>query len=116
MVFTMERPDRYALLRGFGAGVDLADQQAPAREQGQWWVFDIKRKDLKLLMKRQDAKALANYLLWLALLVSSGAVAFATLGTWWAVPAFLVYGTIYSSCDPRSHDLGHGATFRSRWL
>ena len=59
-------------------------------------------------------------LLWLALLACSGVVAYLTLGSWWALAAFFVYGTIYSSCDPRSHDLDLdldlAATFKTCWL
>ncbi|GLR46109.1 fatty acid desaturase [Mesorhizobium amorphae] len=106
-------PEKYALSADLSANNDLS-----VAEPGDttWWMPDIKRKELKQLMQRQDRRPLANYLLWLALLVGTGVLAFMTLGTWWAVPAFLIYGTIYSSSDPRSHDLGHGATFKSRWL
>ncbi|WP_313192303.1 fatty acid desaturase [Shinella zoogloeoides] len=108
-----KRPEKYELSKAFDANSDLevADPQ-----EGEWWTFDIKRKDLKLLMKREDRRPLINYLTWLALLVASGVLAYQTIGTWWSIGAFLLYGTIYSSSDPRSHDLGHGATFKSRRL
>ncbi|WP_210530387.1 fatty acid desaturase [Rubellimicrobium arenae] len=109
-------PERYALARGFSSNTDLAQAEVPVANEGEWWTFDIPRKELRTLMQRQDARPLANYLLWLGLLGVSGYVAYLSLWSWWAVPAFFAYGTIYSSCDPRSHDLGHGATFRSRWL
>jgi fatty acid desaturase len=108
------RPDRYAISNAFDVNSDL--EIAEPSSAGTWWSFDIKRKDLKLLMKRQDRLPLIDYVVWLALLIGSGVIAYLALGSSWAVPAFLVYGTIYSSCDPRSHDLGHGATFKSRKL
>lgn len=111
-----EVPGKYSLSRGFAAATDLSRDEVPEAERGTWWMPTIGRKELKALMKREDSRPLANYLLWLALLGASGAVACLALGTWWAIAAFVVYGTIYSSCDPRSHDLGHAATFRTRWL
>lgn len=112
------RPPAYALARGFGDDTDITHNGTPRAEDGDWWKPDIPRKELKALMRRENLRPLGNYLLWLALLIGSGILAYVSLGysLWWSVPAFLVYGTIYSSCDPRSHDLGHGATFASRWL
>ncbi len=107
-------PEKYAISRDFTSNADLA--VADPTQDATWWEFDIKRKELKRLMKRENARPLANYLLWLVLLGASGWVAYQSLESWLAIPAFFIYGTIYSSCDPRSHDLGHGATFRSRWL
>ena len=113
MAILKEVPAKYSLSRGFAADTDLATEELGA---GDWWTPEISRKELKALMKREDARPLANYILWLVLLAGSGVVAYLTLGTWWAIAAFFVYGTIYSSCDPRSHDLGHAATFKTRWL
>jgi fatty acid desaturase len=110
------RPQVYDLSNGFERSTDLADNDFTIGDKGQWWTSGIDRKTMKALMRRENARPLADYGLWLALLVASGCVAFLSWGTWWAIPAFLAYGTVYSSCDPRSHDLGHGATFRSRRL
>ena len=80
----------------------------------QWYQPAIPRVVLKELMKRSDAEGWRNFGLWLVLLIASGAVAAMTWGTWWAVPAFFVYGTIYSSSDARWHELAHGTPFKSR--
>ena len=80
----------------------------------QWYQPAIPRAVLKELMKRSDAEGWRNFGLWLALLIASGVVAALTWGSWWAVPAFFVYGTIYSSSDARWHELAHGTPFRSR--
>ncbi|TIL77301.1 MAG: fatty acid desaturase, partial [Mesorhizobium sp.] len=38
-------------------------------------------------------------------------------GTWWCVPFFFVYGTLYgSSTDSRWHECGHGTAFRTQWM
>jgi len=106
----------YALTEDVAGTPALTDSGFRIGEEGRWWTPGLDRKTLKELTRREDARPIANYGLWLILLAASGYVAFLTWGSWWAVPAFLVYGTIYSSCDPRSHDLGHGTTFRTRWL
>ena len=41
-------------------------------------------------------------------------LAFLSLGTWWAIPAFAVFGTLWGgSADARWHESGHGTAFRS---
>lgn len=92
------------------------DASFDARVAQQWYQPRIPRAVLKELMKRDDAAGLRNFIPWLVLLVASGAVAAFAWGTWWAVPAFFVYGTIYSSSDARWHELSHGTPFRTRWI
>jgi fatty acid desaturase len=81
-----------------------------------WYVCPIDRKALKGLIRRSDRPALGYFALWLALLAASGAVAFTSWGTWWAVPAFFTYGTLYSVAEQRHHELSHGTPFRTRWI
>lgn len=116
MAFLKKVPEKYHLSQAFSQNTDLAKEEVTASESGAWWMPEIGRKDLKQLMKREDRRPLANYLTWLALLGATGVLAWMSLGSWWAIPAFFIYGTVYSSCDPRSHDLGHGAAFKTRWL
>ncbi|AXF01082.1 fatty acid desaturase [Paraburkholderia hospita] len=92
------------------------DPSFEARIAEQWYQPRIPRAVLKDLMKRDDAAGLRNFIPWFALLVASGAVAAFTWGTWWAIPAFFVYGTIYSSSDARWHELSHGTPFKTRWI
>ena len=54
--------------------------------------------------------------LWFVLLIASGIVAYLSWGTWWAVPAFAVYGILYSAADHRHHELSHGTPFKTRWI
>jgi fatty acid desaturase len=81
-----------------------------------WYRPEISRKELKELMQRDDAKGLIDFGLWGLFLVASGYLAYAALGTYWVIPAFFLYGTIYSSCDARWHECAHGTPFRTRWL
>ena len=106
----------YSLSGGYEGALALDDDQIEDRVEEQWWSPDIPRKDLKALMKRSDIPGLGQFGLWIALLAGSGYLAYLSWGTWWAIPAFLIYGTIYSSSDARWHECGHGTVFRTRWL
>ena len=99
-----------------GRVVALDDDDIEDQVEESWWHPTISRPALKALMQRSDAPALQHFGLWLALLVLSGALAILSWGTWWAIPAFLIYGTIYSSSDAGWHECGHGTPFKSRWL
>jgi fatty acid desaturase/nitrite reductase/ring-hydroxylating ferredoxin subunit len=82
----------------------------------QWYRPPIDPLRLQELTRRTNRRAARDVVLWLALLVAAGTVAWFSLGSWWAIPAFFVYGTLYgSSADSRWHECGHGTAFRSRW-
>jgi fatty acid desaturase len=81
-----------------------------------WFRPALPRPVLKDLTRRSDSQSLRNFGTWLVLLVAAGALAALTWGTWWAIPAFFVYGTIYCSSDARWHELAHGTAFKTPWL
>ena len=81
-----------------------------------WYRPEIPRKELKSLMRRDNTRALIDFALWAACLALTGYVAYQSVGTYWVLPAFLLYGTIYSSCDARWHECAHGTPFRSHWI
>ena len=81
-----------------------------------WYSCPVARKKFKELIKRSDGVPLRYFGLWLALLTGSGIVAYMSWGTWWAIPAFFVYGVLYSSAGHRHHvrpNLGRG--WRAWW-
>jgi fatty acid desaturase len=83
----------------------------------EWYHTDIPRKQMKELMQRSDGPALRDTILWLGVLALSAAGGIWFWGTWWCVPFFFVYGTLYgSSGDSRWHEAGHGTAFRTRWM
>ena len=83
----------------------------------EWYHTDVSRKEMKALMQRADQPAIRDTVLWIALLLGSGAGAIWFWGTWWCVPFFFVYGTLYgSSSDARWHECGHGTAFRTQWM
>ncbi|MGI3185058.1 fatty acid desaturase [Nioella aestuarii] len=97
---------------------DYSLQQKPGERPRplRWWTPRIDSEVLAALREPRNGPALVNFALWFALLGLSGWLAWLSLGSHWAIPAFLVYGTIYSSSDARWHELSHGTVFRTRWL
>ncbi len=81
-----------------------------------WFSCDIDRKQLKQLMKRSDRPALLQLGFWLLLLLTAGVAGFFTWGTLWCIPAFAIYGLLYSMSDHWAHELSHGTPFKTRWL
>ncbi len=112
---SFERRD-YSLSGGAADAVALDGGRIERRVEERWWSPEIPRATLKDLMRRSDAPAWWSFAPWLLLLGASGLVAALSWNSWWAVPAFFVYGTIYSSSDARWHECGHGTPFRTRWV
>ena len=71
-----------------------------------WYRPNIDKKKLKDLMKRKDLPALINTICFFTLLIVSVYLAWISWGTWWAIPAFLIYGNIYSFLNARWHEFG----------
>lgn len=83
----------------------------------QWYHSEVPRKVMKELMQRRDGPAIRDTIIWLGLLVASGAGGVYFWGSWTCVPFFFVYGVLYgSACDSRWHECGHGTAFRTRWM
>lgn len=106
----------YRLSGGSARAVPLDDLRIEERMEGTWWKPRMGRQELRAIMQRRDAPALWDFGLWIILLGASAALAVWSWGTWWAIPAFLLYGTIYSSSDARWHECGHGTPFRTQWM
>lgn len=83
----------------------------------EWYHTDVPRKAMKELMQRSDGPAIRDTIIWFAALGLSAAGGIYFWGSWWCVPFFFVYGTLYgSSSDSRWHECGHGTAFRTRWM
>jgi fatty acid desaturase len=87
-----------------------------ASVQDGWYACEIDRKVLKALMSRDDATGLLWFSGWFAAVIGSGALAYLSLGTLWAIPAFGLYGALFCFAEPIAHECTHGTPFRSRWL
>ena len=82
-----------------------------------WYQSPIPRPVMKELMKRKDGPAVRDTLILFASLSILGYLAFLSWGTWWAAPAFFLYGTFYASPgDSRWHECGHGTAFKTPWM
>lgn len=93
---------------------DLAAQRGLVAAD--WYHPSLPRAQMKQLMTRNDRRAARDTALWLALLAGTGVLAHLAWGTWWAIPAFAVYGTLYGSAsDSRWHECGHGTAFKTQW-
>lgn len=81
-----------------------------------WHMCDISKKNLRELMKRNDRVGLT----WLAghfsLLFAVAYSAYLSLGTWWMIPAFVAYGSIYTFFVSVLHETHHGTPFKSRLI
>ncbi|MBU9261221.1 fatty acid desaturase family protein [Burkholderia multivorans] len=85
----------------------------------EWYRCAVPRPLMKQLMQRCDARAIRDTLIWYASIVASGVLAWFAwrAHSAWAIPAFLLYGTLYCSpADSRWHECGHGTAFRTRWM
>lgn len=83
----------------------------------EWYVSPITRQRLKDLTKRKDGPALLHTLIWAISLIGIGYLAYLSWGTWWAVPAFALYGIVYvTKASSMSHECSHGTAFKSPWL
>ncbi|MCY3897394.1 MAG: fatty acid desaturase [Caldilineaceae bacterium] len=106
----------YSLSGGNRDAVELDGDRIQGRLEDQWWKPRLSRRQMREIMQRRDGPGLWHFGLWFLLLGVSAYLAFISWGTWWAIPAFFVYGTIYTSADSRWHESGHGTPFRTRWL
>jgi len=83
----------------------------------EWYQTPVPRQTLKELMKRSDAPAIRDTVIWLGTMTVALAGGVWFWGTWWCVPFFFVYGTLYGSAsDSRWHECGHGTAFKTRWM
>jgi fatty acid desaturase len=99
----------------------VGTEKAHATERGlssaEWYRSPVPRTLMRELMRRSDRRALVDTFVWLGLLIGSGWLAHVAWGSWWAVPAFAVYGVLYGSVsDSRWHECGHGTAFATAWM
>lgn len=92
-----------------------------AQDQGltsaSWYQTQIPRKTMKALMKRSDAPAIRDTILWFASLAVFAGLIFIAWGSWWVVPLFFVYSLLYGTAsDSRWHECGHGTAFKTLWM
>jgi fatty acid desaturase/nitrite reductase/ring-hydroxylating ferredoxin subunit len=98
-------------------GVEAERAVRAGLADAQWYRPPIDAERLQDLMARTNGRAARDVVLWLVLLVAAGVLAFLALGSWWAIPAFAIYGFLYGgAADARWHECGHGTAFRTPWI
>ena len=82
-----------------------------------WYKPTIDKKILKELSKRSDIKGIIDIILYFIALIFSGYLCFLSWGSWWSVPALLLYGNIfYCKAISIQHETNHETYFKSRRL
>ncbi len=81
-----------------------------------WWQPNVEKNTFKRLIKRNDSKAWFHTILYFSSLLLSGVIACLSWNTWYAIPAFFIYGTIYACSNARWHEYGHRTVFKNRKL
>ena len=82
-----------------------------------WYKPKIDKKILKDLSKRSDAKGIVDISIFCIALIFSGYLCFISWGTWWSIPALLLYGNIfYCKIISVHHETNHETYFKSRRL
>jgi fatty acid desaturase len=71
---------------------------------------------LRALCLTSDRAGALQLLSHLGAIGVSGAALWLLWGTWWAVPAFMVHGTLINFLYAGQHELSHGTVFRARQL
>ncbi|MFV0298061.1 MAG: fatty acid desaturase family protein [Hyphomicrobiaceae bacterium] len=87
----------------------------------EWYHTDIPRKEMKVLMAREDGPAVRDTIILFTSMILFAAIGVALWPTTWSIPFWLAYGVLYGSAmDSRWHECGHGTAFRTRkyndWL
>jgi fatty acid desaturase len=99
----------------------IGPENAKAQEKGfvaaEWYTSPIPRQRLKELMRRKDGPAIRDTITWFCSLIVAGIIAYYSWGTWWAIPAFAIYGIVYATpAASRWHECGHGTAFKTKWM
>jgi len=81
-----------------------------------WYLSPIDRKDLKTLTRRRNGPAIRDTVVWLSGLVVLGYLAVVTFPSWWSIPIFVAYGTLFCAATSRWHECGHGTAFATSWM
>ena len=98
-------------------GPEASKAAASGLVEAEWFRPPIDPTRLQELQVRHNARAARDTVAWLGLLALFGYLAYRSLGSWWAVPAFAVYGALYGGAgDSRWHECGHGTAFHTKWL
>ena len=80
-----------------------------------WHRCKIDKKDFKKLCEKSDLEGFKHMIFFFGSLFLFGYLAWLTLGTWWSLVFFIIYGNIYSCSDSLWHETGHKTAFKSKF-
>ncbi|MAR66343.1 MAG: stearoyl-CoA 9-desaturase [Crocinitomicaceae bacterium] len=81
-----------------------------------WFKIKIDRKILKELSRRSDYEGWKHVVIYFVSLSSLGLLCYSSWGTWWFVPIYLTYCTLWGGADAIWHECGHRTAFKTRYL
>jgi len=84
--------------------------------QENWWQPKIDRKEYKKICQRSNSKAWLHTILYFSVLILTGYLAVISWGTWYSIPTFMIYGSVYACSNARWHEYGHRTVFKTRKL
>ena len=83
----------------------------------EWYHTEIPRAEMKKLMRRSDAPAIRDNLLWIGSMIFFAGIGSYLWPSFWSAPFWLAYGVLYGSAsDARWHECGHGTAFKTGWM
>lgn len=95
-------------------GPSADEARARGLADADWYRAPVAPERMQALAARTNGRAARDVVLWLVLVVATGAAAAIVFPSWWSVPLFVVYGALYAgAADSRWHECGHGTAFAS---
>jgi fatty acid desaturase len=83
----------------------------------EWYHSDVPRAVMKDLMKRSDAPAIRDTVIFYGAMILFAGLGIWLWPSWWSAPFWLAYGVLYGSgSDSRWHECGHGTAFKTGWM
>ena len=86
------------------------------KSSDRWFKPYISREDLKILSKRSDYHGWKHIVIYFTSLFFMGWFSSYAWGSWWFVPIYLFYCTLWGGADAIWHECGHRTAFKSRRL
>ena len=105
-------------MRDYGMlGPDAKAAEAAGLKSAQWYHSELPRAQMKELMRRSNAPAIRDTIIWLGAMVLLAAWTIWIWPSWWAVVPLACYGVLYGSAtDSRWHECSHGTAFKTPWM
>lgn len=82
----------------------------------EWFKIKLDRKKLKALSRRSDAEGWKHVIIYFGSLGILGYLCFVFWGSWWFIPIYLAYCTLWGGADAIWHECGHRTAFKTRGL